>query len=229
MVISGLIQARMGSERLPGKVMLKIEGKPLIGHIFDRLKKVQGLKNLILATTKDKRNDILEKYAKKNNILVYRHDHENDIVGRIYEAFNKLRVDAMLKINADCPLIDVKTLQEGVDIFKAYKGGYDLVTNKISKTFPDGYSYEIVSYNAIKWCQENLTNPEERELVMLWIMKNKNIFPNIYSVKRIKNIGKLNLCVDTLSDLKNIKIIYKKLYHKNKYFGLEEVLSIVST
>ena len=55
-------------------------------------------------------------------------------------------------------------------------------------------------------------------------MKNKNIFPNIYSVKSIKNIGKLNLCVDTLSDLKNIKSIYRNLYHKNKYFGLEEVL-----
>ncbi|MDA9559274.1 NTP transferase domain-containing protein, partial [Alphaproteobacteria bacterium] len=168
MVISGLIQARMGSERLPGKVMLEIEGKPLIGHIFDRLKKVKSLKSLILATTKDKKNDILEKYARKNNILVYRHEYENDILGRIYGAFNKVRADALLKINADCPLIDVKLLQEGVNVFTESKAGYDLVTNKISKTFPEGYSYEIVSYNTIKWCQKNITNPKERELVILW-------------------------------------------------------------
>ena len=80
MKISGLIQARMGSNRLPGKVMLKIAGKPLIGHVFDRIKKVQGINDIILATTKDKKNDVLVKYAEKNNILVYQHKYEDDTV-----------------------------------------------------------------------------------------------------------------------------------------------------
>ena len=196
-------------------------------HSGKRFFSVEEVGNDIFGGHLGFKNDILEKYARKNNILVYRHEYENDILGRIYGAFNKVRADALLKINADCPLIDVKLLQEGVNVFTESKAGYDLVTNKISKTFPEGYSYEIVSYNTIKWCQKNITNPKERELVILWIMKNKNVFPNIYSVSSAKVLGRLNLCVDTLSDFNIIQSIFKKLYHKNKYFGLEEVLKIL--
>ncbi len=227
MNISGLIQARMGSKRLPGKVMLEIESKPLIGHIFDRLREVKGLKEIILATTADKKNDILEKYALKENIIVYRHEDENDIVGRLYESFKLVKSDAILKINADCPLIDPFYLQEGLNIFSNSDNRLDLVTNKISKTFPDGYSFEIVSYKAIEWCHHNIKDSYNRELVMSWIMKNNKEFPRIYSIKNNKNFGNYNLCVDTLADFKKISFLFKRLYKNNKYFGLEDVMSFL--
>ena len=152
MEISGLIQARMGSKRLPGKVMLEIQGKPLIGHIFDRLKSINSLKNIILATTKDPKNNELKNYALQQNIKVYQHDIENDIVGRLYNSMKLTKADAILKINADCPLVDPNLLEEGLNIFYRKKSSYDLLTNKISKKFPDGYSYEIISQKVIKWC-----------------------------------------------------------------------------
>ena len=228
MRIAGLIQARMGSKRLPGKVMLKIENKPLIGHIFDRLREVKGLKKLILATTKDKQNDALEEYALKENIIVYKHEDENDIVGRLYESFKLVKSDAILKINADCPLVDPYYLQQGINIFSKSVTTLDLVTNKISKTFPDGYSFEIVSYKAIEWCHHNIKDSYNRELVMSWIMKNNKEFPNIYSIKNNKNYGKYNLCVDTLSDFKKISFLFKSLYKNNKYFGLEDVMTLLN-
>ena len=229
MKISGLVQARMGSKRLPGKVMLEIQGKPLIGHIFDRLKSINSLKNIILATTKDPKNNELKNYALQQNIKVYQHDIENDIVGRLYNSMKLTKADAILKINADCPIVDPKLLEEGLNIFYRKKSSYDLLTNKISKKFPDGYSYEILSQKVIKWCHENLVNLEDRELVVMWIIKNKNRFKNIYSVSTHLNYKKLNLpnlCVDTQKDFILISKIFNKLYKKNRLFGIDEVSKV---
>ena len=85
MKILAVVQARMGSKRLPGKVMLNIENKPMIGHIYDSLKKVKYLYDIVLATTKDKKNDILVSYSLNKSIKVYRHQEEDDLIGRLYE------------------------------------------------------------------------------------------------------------------------------------------------
>lgn len=224
MHITAIVQARMGSTRLPGKVMMEIEGKPLIGHIFDRLKKVVGIKKKIyLATTKDVKNNKLVEYSMTQNITVYRHDQENDIIGRLNQIIKLSSADALLKINGDCPLIDYSLLNNAVKIYKE-KHNLDLLTNKPSNTFPLGYTFELVNSKVIQWCNVNLKSNEDRELVMLWIMKNKKVFSKQYSISNNFNQGHYNLTVDTKEDMDLILNIFSKLYKKNQYFGLKEVI-----
>lgn len=229
MLITAIIQARMGSSRLPGKVMMKIEGKPLIGHIFDRIKRVNGIqKKVYLASTLDKKNDILVDYALSQNIEVYRHEEEEDILGRLDKVIELSNANALLKVNGDCPLIDYSLLNIAVNLFKK-KPDLDLLTNKKSKTFPLGYSYELVNSKAIKWCKNNLETEEDRELVMLWIMNNKKVFPKQYSIYNEINYGNYNLSVDTKKDMDLVLFIFKNLYKSNKYFGLKEVMNFLTT
>ena len=226
MKINAIVQARMGSTRLPGKVMKLIEDKPLIGHIFDRLKKVKGIEKIYLATTVDQRNDTLVDYARLERIEVYRHKEENDIIGRLYKIISLDETDAILKVNGDCPLVDPKILISGIEKYKKNMNA-DILTNKKSNTFPLGFSYEIISSKAIMWCNTNLKSAEDRELAIMWIMNNKKEFPRQLSVSHEQNYGRYNLCVDTEKDFKLISNIFKNLYKNNKYFGLEDVISFI--
>ena len=147
------------------------------------------LKKIYLATTKDIKNNKLVEYSMTQDITVYRHDQENDIIGRLNQIIKLSSADALLKINGDCPLIDYRLLNNGVKIFKE-KHNLDLLTNKLSNTFPLGYTFELVNSKVIQWCNVNLKSNEDRELVMLWIMKNKKVSLNniqflIISIKGI--------------------------------------------
>lgn len=228
MKIVGLVQARMGSSRLPGKVMEVIEDKPLIGHIFGRLKKVSKLDNIILATTLDERNNSLEEYAITENILVYRHKEENDIIGRLVNAAKHSKADAILKINADCPLIDPISMNKLVDIYINAPIKPDIATNKINYTFPDGYGLELINYKTLMWCNNNIKDKYNRELIVQWIINNPNKFIRI-SMENDINYSNYGLCVDTQEDLIYIKNIFKLLYKKNNYFGLKDVMKIINS
>ena len=227
MKILAVVQARMGSKRLPGKVMLNIENKPMIGHIYDRLKKVKYLYDIVLATTKDKKNDILVSYSLNKSIKVYRHQEEDDLIGRLYEVVKLFKAEAVLKVNADCPLIDPKIINEGVLKYLKSKKVIDILTNKTSSSFPLGYSYELINTKTINWCQFHLKSKIDRELAVSWIIKNKNIFPNQVEHKNKLGYGEYNLCVDTASDFEKVKNIYKRLYSNNNYFGLTEVMQLL--
>lgn len=227
MKIIGLVQARMGSSRLPGKVMKLIENKPLIGHIFSRLKQVNNLSKVVLATTNDSRNNILENYSIENNISVYRHNEENDIVGRLYETSKLFKSDAILKINADCPLVDPLHMSSLVDLYLVNKGKHDFVSNKIDDTLPEGYGMELINHKTLKWCNQKLNTKKDRELMVMWIIKNISKFHYI-CYKNTENYNHLKYTVDTLDDFKKIKIIFKKLYVKNNFFGLKEVISLTN-
>ena len=228
MKIDAIVQARMGSKRLPGKAMLNIEGKPLIGHIFDRLKRVKRISKIFLATTTDNRNDLLVDYAKHKKIEFYRHKEENDIIGRLNKILVLSQASAFLKVNGDCPLIDPKILNKGILNYNN-NPSLDMITNKLSNTFPLGFSYEIISTQVIKWCNVRLKSKEDRELAMLWIMKNKKKFPNQIDISYKKKYGNYNLCVDTKEDFKLICNIFRHLYKKNNYFGIEEVISFLKS
>ena len=228
MKIIGLVQARMGSTRLPGKVMKPIEGKPLVGHIISRLNSVKSLDRVVLATTKDIKNDILENYCLENNVLVYRHHEENDIAGRLYEASKLFQSDAILKINADCPLVDPLHMNRLVNIFIENKGKYDFVSNKINDTLPEGFGMELINHKTLKWCNQNLHSDIDRELTVMWIIKNISKF-QYYCYKNSKNLNHFKYTVDTPEDFKRISSIFNKLYKHNNIFGLKEVISLTNS
>lgn len=217
----GLIQARMGSTRLPGKVMMPLAEKPLLWHILNRMKKVKSISQIVLATTTDKRNDILEEFSYQHKIICHRFHLENDLIARIHSVSMKIKYDIMVKVNADCPLIDFEYINDLLRIFKREK--LDFASNKLSNSFPLGYSFEILTRQLIEYCNLKLKCNSERELFIKWIIDNKEKF-NTGTIFSKENLSKYDLTLDTKEDYNLISLIFSKLYHQSNFFGMNSVI-----
>jgi spore coat polysaccharide biosynthesis protein SpsF (cytidylyltransferase family) len=222
MKIVGLVQARMGSMRLPRKVMLPLAGRPLIGHIFDRLGRVDDLAGLVLATTADPRNDPLVAFAAEEGAIVYRALAEDDIAERLAGAAALAGADAILKVNGDCPLVDPTVLNLLVARFR--RADVDYVSNKIVWTWPEGLSAEMIAASALFWCDENLKTAEEREFVANWIRDHRDRF-RVASVEGPRDLTRHRWTVDTVEDYALMQRIFDALYPHDPLFGLDAVLS----
>lgn len=221
--IVGLVQARMGSARLPGKVMLPLVGVPLVGHIFDRLAASAGIDAIVLATTADERNDQLITYSRGRGAHVYREQLENDIAARLLGAARLCNADAILKINADCPMVDPGILEKLVAMYRANQN-IDYVSNKIVWTWPEGMSAEIIGVDALEWCATNLTDVADRELVANWIKDHPTRFRSL-SLEATCDYNSLypKLSVDTPEDFAVATRIFEALYPANPVFGFDDI------
>ena len=215
----GLVQARMGSSRLPGKVLKPLVGKPLVGHIFDRLLAVKHIEGVVLATTIDPRNDPMITYAESRGILVYRAAEENDIAGRLAGAARLTGAEAFLKVNADCPMIDPSIMQLIVDAWRSNSDA-DYVSNKVVWTWPEGMSAELIGRSAIEYCDKKLKTPEEREFVANWVRDHRELF-KVVSVEGPENLTRYKWSVDTPEDFSEAELLFNALYPIDPLFGLE--------
>tara|TARA_R110002167_G_scaffold182511_1_gene382891 strand:+ start:443 stop:1120 length:678 start_codon:yes stop_codon:yes gene_type:complete len=212
----------MGSSRLPGKVMMPLAGEPLFLRIGERMAQVSGLSGVILATTTDPRNDAMAALAADHGMVVARWAAEDDIAGRLKLALDLSGAEALLKINADCPLADPAIMQLVLD---AYLAGPDpdVASNKVEPSYPLGYSVELISARALRWCERNLREAEDRELVIKWILDRPERFPAV-SVRCESDHSHLNLTVDTPEDYALMAEIYSALHGHDPLFGMEPVL-----
>ncbi len=220
--ITGItIQARMGSTRLPGKVVKKIQGKPVLAHIIERLKKIKGVK-IILATTIKKEDDVLESIAKQLGIETFR-GSENDVLDRYYQAAKLFGLKAIVRVTGDCPVIDTNIVEKVIDFY--HKNSFDYVSNIHPVSYPDGLDVEMFSFEALEksWKEGKLTS--QREHVVPYILKNPKIF-KIGNIINNKDYSSLRLTLDEKEDLILIRKIYKELYDKNSFFGLKEILEL---
>lgn len=226
MKVFGLVQARMGSARLPGKVMKPLAGIPLILHIHRRLSALTGLSGVVLATSSGSENDAMALLAADNGMLVARWPGDDDIAGRLTAALDISGADAFLKINADCPLADPALMQDVLEAFLAQRDA-DVACNKIVPSYPLGYSVELISARALRWCNDNLKTDEDRELVIKWILDRPDRFPAV-SLSNSRDLSHLNLTVDTPDDYALMSGIFDALYPSNPLFGLDAVLDYLS-
>ena len=141
-----IIQARMGSKRLPGKVMKKISGIPCIQWVIKRIKLSKKIDEVWLATTKKKEDDILEKIANKLNVNFYRGSSDN-VLSRFYKIANLSSGDYFVRITADCPLVDHKIIDKAINI--CVKKNLDYVSNTLKRTFPDGLDVEVFTKSTL--------------------------------------------------------------------------------
>src|SRR5512139_1718853 len=135
--ILAIIQARMSSSRLPGKVMLEAAGKPILQHMLERVKQASSLDGIALATTVDPSDDILARFCQKHHLPCYRGSLQ-DVLDRYYQAANQFRADVIVRLTADCPLIDPGVLDLTVSAFLGRLLPLDLPA---SSQLPDAYFY----------------------------------------------------------------------------------------
>lgn len=224
MTIVGIVQARMGSSRLPGKVMLPMAGRPLVGHIFDRLRATRHIQSIVLATTEDPRNDVLVRFADQEGVLVYRARDEDDITERLHGAAAIAGADAILKVNGDCPLVDPQVMDQLVERFLV--GDADYVSNKIRWTWPEGLSAEVIAARALAWCNDNLKDRTSREFIANIIRDDRTLF-RVASVEGDRDLTQYKWSVDTMSDFIEVARIVETLHSPSRIFTLAEVLALV--
>lgn len=222
--IVAVIQARVGSKRLPKKALKKIAGKTLIEWIKYRLSFCRQIDQVVLSTADTKENDPLAKLAEKIGLEYYR-GSENDLVSRIYETAKKFKADAIVRITGDCPLVDPGLVDEMVKIYKKKSPKIDYVANVLPPTFPDGSDIEIISTKTIERLDREVKNPLYREWITTTIMENPKKF-KIHNLKNNKNLSFLRLTVDYPEDFRLAKNIFARLHKKNEVFGLKDILNL---
>jgi len=215
----------MGSSRLPGKALADLAGKPLVWHMIDRMRRVTGVGNIVLATTTDPRNEPLVAFCEAEGMGVYRHPEEDDLAGRIAGAIQGHDAEIILKTGGDCPLIDPDVLQKMVDTARAADRA-DFVSNRIDWSYPLGLSADVVSRSSIEWCDAHLTAPEDRELFALYIRDHPDQFA-VIPIRNDRDLSHLNWCVDTPEDYALMQRIFETLYRPGACFGMQDVLDLL--
>jgi spore coat polysaccharide biosynthesis protein SpsF len=222
-MITAIVQARMGSTRLPGKVLAEICGRPLLWHVVDRLNRAEMLGEVVVATSDSPQDDPIEELCKDNGIKCFR-GSEEDVLDRYYQAAKHFGSDIIARITADCPMIDPSVLDKIIEVY--LRGECDYASNTVDRTYPDGLDAEVLSFGALEraWIESRL--PSEREHVTPYIWKNPDRF-KICHVKQEENMSRLRWTVDEAEDLAFVRTVYRHLYHPGRVFLQEEILKLL--
>ncbi len=201
-----IIQARMGSARLPGKMLKKISDVSLIEWVIRRVKKSKKVKKIILATTKNKKDNILKKIAKKNKVYIFRGKNQ-DVLTRFYEAAKSSKSEIIIRVCADNPFIDFGQIDLLIKKFELKS--YDYICNhqnKLNSKYADGFGAEIFSFNVLKKIYYNAKTKSQREHVTKYIWDNVEKF-KVLSIPAPYNLAypKLKFDINTPKDFRLIK------------------------
>lgn len=205
-----IIQARMGSTRLPGKVLMQIRGRTLLSYLFERLRMCRNVSRIILATSVDAENDALERAAADEGVEVFR-GSEDDVLDRYYQAAKLYRCEHIMRITADCPLVDPDLCDRIIDTY--FRKGVDYIHTGLS--FSEGLDCEIISRQALCQAWEGAVKLSEREHVAMFIHNNKNMF-NTLTVENDSDDGHYRYSVDNMEDYLVVKAIFESLYFDEK-------------
>lgn len=167
--VVGIIQARMGSKRLPGKTMMDLAGKPLLARLLDQVKGSETINEFIIATTTNPSDDVIENLAQKMGCKSLR-GSEHDVLGRYVLAAHSTHADVVVRLTADCPLHSPDTIDEVVRAFLKAKVDYASNTNPYTR--PDGQDVEVFTSSVLKKAAQLATDKSDREHVTLWIRRN---------------------------------------------------------
>jgi spore coat polysaccharide biosynthesis protein SpsF len=167
-MIAAIIQARMGSSRLPGKMLMSICGKPALQRVIERVK-TSKVEDIIVATTINEADDAIIELCDKLNCKYYR-GSENDVLLRVLEAAREFEVDTIVEITGDMTLVDYKHINTLIDIFN--NNDCDIALNAEIFTFPRGFETRVFSREALERCNKEVDNPVDRQHVSTWMFWN---------------------------------------------------------
>lgn len=222
--IVAVIQARIGSTRLPQKAIKKILGKTLIEWAKYRLEFCKNVDQVVLCTANTKDNDILAEHAAEIGLECYR-GSEMDLVSRIYETAGKYSADAIVRITGDCPLVDPTIVDNLIEKYLKDWKNIDYVCNVLPPTYPDGMDVEIISAKALEKLDQDIKNELYREWITTTLMENPDKYKTL-NVPYEKDISDLRLTVDFPEDFELTERIFENLHEEGKIFGLEDILEL---
>jgi len=224
--IAAIIQARMGSSRLPGKVLMDIGGEPMLERVVRRARRSQFVGQVIVATTTDHSDDPVEDYCKSRGIPCFRGD-PYDVLDRYYQAARTFNAKIIVRLTADCPLIDPVEIDRTVQGF--FDAEVDFAANRLpppwKRTTPIGMDTEVVTFRGLEQAWREAETKYAREHVMPYFYEKDGRF-RILLVDHDPDLGHLRLTVDTHEDLILVRKIFEKFGNRDD-FSLRDILDLL--
>lgn len=221
-----IIQARMGSSRLPGKVLMKVDDKPLLKFMIDRVRKSKLVDKIIIATTEDPKDDPIAMFCKENSIDFYR-GSENDVLDRFYQAAKLYNPETVIRLTADCPLVDPEFIDKTIELYN--NNNVDYAANTVppeKKKYPDGSDVEVFKFSALKRAWEESTDPKDREHVTFYFWKHGKNFTTAM-LDNEYNWGKYRITIDYKEDFIVVEKIIQQLKKQGKEGSTSEIIELL--
>ncbi len=227
-----IIQARMGSRRLPGKVLLEICEKPMLWHVVRRVRQVRMIERVVVATSDESVDSPVRNFCEKHGIPCFA-GSELDVLDRYYRAAQKYQADPVIRLTGDCPFVDPQVISKLLVLFSG--GQYDHVGVATGAgalfleegRYPDGLDCECFSLAALQTAWQEATLPSDREHVTPFIWRNPKRF-QLGSLKAVDNYGQYRWVVDNEADFILVSRVYEALYPTNEFFLMRDILEFLA-
>ncbi|MGH1427734.1 MAG: cytidylyltransferase domain-containing protein [Arenicella sp.] len=224
--VVAIIEARMNSTRLPGKVLKPLSGVPVIGQIVNRLRAAKHVDEVCVATVNDSSCDALVDYCEEIGATVFR-GSEDDVLDRVLKAAYFTDADVIVEICGDCPLIDAGVVDAVVQQY--FQEGVDFCSNAIQRVHPIGLDVKVFSTAVLQQVADKTDDPYDHEHVSLYIYEH----PELFSISHLSDQLSADqvdyrLTLDTQEDFRLINAVYQHLFDENKLFTLTDVLTLLS-
>lgn len=225
--IVATIEARMTSSRLPGKVLLPANGKPMLQHLVERLIQVKSIDEIVLATTSNVTDDVLIEFTKKLNIKYFR-GSEDDVMLRVIGAAESANAGIIVEITGDCPIIDPNLVEQTIQIF--LHNNYEYINNNHYRSYPDGMDCQVFKLNTLKKSADMTNDPLDHEHVTLHIRNHPELFSHLHIIAPPDLYWpELGLTLDEEDDYKLLKLIIEHFGESNKFFTCREVIAFLKS
>jgi spore coat polysaccharide biosynthesis protein SpsF len=223
-----IVQARMSSSRLPGKVMKTILGKSVLLLQIERMSYSKLCGQIVVATSTNKNDDIIEEFCHTNNIALFRGD-EDDVLDRHYQCAKQYQADIISKIPSDCPLIDSRVIDKVFGYF--LQNQFDFVSNLHPASYPDGNDVEVFTFSALEKAAKEASKKLEREHTTPYFWENPQSFNlgNVLWDKDLDYSMSHRFTLDYQEDFLFIQRVFEELYSINPNFSLDDILNLLKT
>lgn len=222
-MILAILQARVSSSRLPGKVLKPLLGVPMLLRQVERLQKARKIDRLLVATSVEPSDDAIGSLCEQQGIACFK-GSLNDVLDRFYQAARTYTPEHIVRLTADCPLTDPALIDEVLDFY--LDGGYDYASNAVESTFPDGLDVEVFRFSCLELAWQSANLPSEREHVTPFIHQQPNRF-KIGHYKNSSDLSHLRWTVDEPKDFELVSMIYEALYPANPNFSTQDILRLL--
>lgn len=222
-MILAILQARVSSSRLPGKVLKPLLGVPMLLRQIERLQKSHKINKLLVATSTEPSDDLIVKLCEEHGIACFR-GSLNDVLDRFYQAAHEVNPEHIVRLTADCPLTDPALIDDVIDF--CLDGDYDYVSNSVEATFPDGLDVEVFRFYCLELAWREAILPSQREHVTPFIHQQPLQF-NIGLYKSPIDLSHLRWTVDEPKDFELATKIYEALYPTNPSFSTQDILKLL--
>jgi spore coat polysaccharide biosynthesis protein SpsF len=205
--VVAIVQARMSSTRLPGKVLKNLEGETVLARVVRRLRRAEGIDELLVATTDNAADDAIVAECRSCSVPVFRGDEE-DVLDRYFRAAQLTKAQIIVRITSDCPLIDPEIVDKTISAFLEERPDY--ASNSVVRTYPRGLDTEVISFDALAKAWQTARTPYQRTHVTPYIYEHPAEF-KILSVTADTDYSKHRWTVDTAEDLEFVRAIFARL------------------